>query len=177
VLEAAVALLLEGGLSAVTVEAVVERSGVARSTIYRHWATRRDLVLATFLHLTPPHADPDVEGSLRERLLTLLEAHVERLAVTPWAAAIPTLLDATSRDPELAEVRLRLADLHRGPFRRTLRQAIEQGDLPADTDVDEAITQLAGPVFFRRLITTDPVDRHFAHRVVDLFLASRRPPR
>lgn len=174
VLEAAVCLVLEGGLSALTVEAVVERSGVARSTIYRHWDTRKDLVLATFNRLMPAHADPDVEGSLRDRLRTLLEGHVERLRRSPWASAIPTLLDATARDPELADVRERLADMHRGPYRRTLRQAIAQGHLPPDTDVEEAITQLAGPMFFRHLITPDPVDHAFAHRVVDLFLASRR---
>lgn len=174
VLEAAVCLLLEGGLAALTVEAVVERSGVARSTIYRHWGSRKDLVLDTFQRLMPAHADPDVEGSLRERLRRLLEDHVDRLRRSPWASAIPTLLDATARDPELADVRERLADMHRGPYLRTLEQAIAQGDLPPDTDVREAITQLAGPVFFRHLITTDPVDHEFAHRVVDLFLASRR---
>jgi len=174
VLDAAAELLLKGGVPALTVEAVVERSGVARSTIYRHWATRRDLLVAAFHRLMPVVAEPDVEGPLRERLQTLLEDHVRNLRKATWAAAIPTLLDATSRDPELAGVRERLREQHRGPVRRTLERAIERGELPADTDIDEAVSQLAGPIMFRQLISGEPIDRDFGRRVVDLFLASRR---
>lgn len=176
VLDAAVDVLLEGGVPAVTVEAIVERSGVARSTIYRHWATRKDLLAAALDQLMPGPVAPPPDGPLRERLLTLLELHVAHLTNAPWAAAIPTLLEATSRDPELAGVRERLRDQHRGPVRRTLAQAVTDGELPPDTDVEEAISQLAGPIFFRHLISREPVDRAFAHRLVDLFLASRRTP-
>ena len=176
VLDAAVELLLEGGVPALTVEAVVERSGVARSTIYRHWATRRELLVAAFERLMPVVAEPDVQGPLRERLQTLLEARLANLRRASWAAAIPTLLDATSRDPELAGVRERLREQHRGPVRRTLQHAIARGELPADTDIDEAVSQLAGPIVFRQLISGEPIDAQFGRRVVELFLASRRPP-
>jgi AcrR family transcriptional regulator len=173
VLDAAGELLLEGGVPAVTVEAIVERSGVARSTIYRHWATRRELVIDTFERLMPVPAEPDPRGTLRERLLALSEAHIERLKKAPWAAAIPTFLEATSRDPELAGVRERLVEHNRGPLAQTLQLAIERGELPADTDIAEAGSQLAGPILFRHLITGERVDHAFARRVVDLFLASR----
>jgi AcrR family transcriptional regulator len=174
VLDAAVALLLHGGVPALTVEAVVERSGVARSTIYRHWATRRDLLVAAFERLMPPVADPDVQGPLRERLQTLLQAQVRNLRAATWASAIPTMLEATSRDPELHGVRERLREQHRRPVRRTLELAIERGELPADTDIDEAVSQLAGPIMFRQLISGEPIDAGFGRRVVELFLASRR---
>ena len=175
VLEAAGQLLLEGGLPSFNIEAIVERSGVARSTIYRHWDSRRELLLATFEHLLPPPADPDVNGTLRERLLALAEAHARRLRDAPWAAAIPMLLDAAARDPELSGVRERLVEENAGPTRRTLELAIEQGELPPDTDVDEAIAQIAGPMVFRHLIVGEPTDAAFARRLVDLFLASRAP--
>ncbi len=174
VLEAAVDLLLEGGVGAVTVEAIVERSGVARSTIYRHWESRRELLLATFDALTPPPDDPRVDGPLRDRLADLLQSRARRIGSVPWAAAIPTLLDATSRDPELAGVRERLVEQHRGAFRRTLERAVEEGELPATTDMSEAISQIAGPMFYRLLISREPLDDAFARRVVDLFLASRQ---
>jgi AcrR family transcriptional regulator len=173
VLDAAGQLLLEGGVPAVTVEAIVERSGVARSTIYRHWATRRELLVDTFERLMPVPAEPDPSGSLRERLLALTEAHIQRLKKAPWAAAIPTFLEAASRDPELAGMRERLVEYNRGPMAHTLQLAIERGELPPDTDISEASSQLAGPIMFRHLITGEPVDRAFARRVVDLFLASR----
>ena len=86
---------------------------------------------------------------------------------------MPALLDAASRDPELAGVRERLVAENGGPTRRTLELAISRGELAADTDIDEAISQLAGPMVFRHLITREPTDDEFAARTVDLFLASR----
>src|SRR5690554_1819280 len=70
VLRAATDLLVEGGPTAVTIDAIVARSGVARSTIYRHWDTRDDVLLAVIERcaprIDPPGADLDFEASLRE---------------------------------------------------------------------------------------------------------------
>jgi hypothetical protein len=95
------------------------------------------------------------------------------LRQSPLGRALPTLIAAAAHDPELASVRRRLAELHRAPLERTLRQAIADGELPADTDLSEASAQLMGPLFFRHLITLEPVDTSLARRLVDLFLASR----
>ena len=62
VVRSAVDLLVEGGVGAVTVEAVVQRSGVARSTIYRHWPTRGEMVAAAFAELMPPLSGPERQG-------------------------------------------------------------------------------------------------------------------
>ena len=173
VLEAGIGLLLEGGLPAVTVEAIVERSGVARSTVYRHWGSRQELIFDTFNRVMPPDTGVRLEGPLRERLRTLVESRVERLQRSPLGRALPALIAATAHDPELAPVRRRLAELHRRPLEQALEQAIVDGELPPHTDVSEASAQLMGPLFFRQLITLEPIDRSFAHRLVDLFLASR----
>lgn len=173
VVEAAVDLLLEGGTRAVTVEAIVARSGVARSTVYRHWASRADLVAEAFHRLIPAMADPLPDAPLRERLSTLIVRRGQELTNAPWAAAIPTLLDAAERDPELAGFRDRFVDEQRAPFRRAIQLGIDRGELPSDTDVDEAVAQLAGPLIFRRIITRDPIDAAFCRRLVELFLVSR----
>ena len=46
VMAAAADLVVEQGPAGLTVDAVVARSGVAKSTVYRHWATRDELVAA-----------------------------------------------------------------------------------------------------------------------------------
>jgi AcrR family transcriptional regulator len=89
VLDAGVELLLEGGLHAVTVEAIVERSGVARSTVYRHWHSRNDLIVDTVNRVMPPAPDVLFEGTLRERLRTLVEARVDRLQALPSERRCP----------------------------------------------------------------------------------------
>src|SRR5215208_6248639 len=145
VLDASVELLLAGGLAAVTVEAIVERSGVARSTVYRHWPSRHDLIVDTVNRVMPPTTDALLEGSLRDRLRKLLEDRVDRLRRSPLGKALPTLIAAATHDPELSAVRRRLAELHRAPLERTLRQAIADGELPPETDLAEASAQLMGP--------------------------------
>jgi AcrR family transcriptional regulator len=70
-MEAATALLLEGGPTAITIDGVVARSGVAKSTVYRHWTTRDELVVDVFDHIAPKLEAPDptlgFEDALRRR--------------------------------------------------------------------------------------------------------------
>ena len=68
-LEAATDLLRSGGPSAVTVDAVIRASNVARATLYRHYASGNDLLAAAFHALIPPAPVPLAEGDLRERLI------------------------------------------------------------------------------------------------------------
>ena len=72
VLEATVALLAESGYGAVTIEAVAARSGVAKSTIYRHWPGRVELIHDAFLELKPPVVVPS-DGDVREQVIAVLE--------------------------------------------------------------------------------------------------------
>ena len=72
VLDAAIALLDRGRLRAVTMEAVAAASGVAKSTIYRHWSNRDALISDAFHALKPPIPVP-VEGDVRSKVTVLLE--------------------------------------------------------------------------------------------------------
>lgn len=58
VLRTATDLLVEGGPSTVTVDAIVARSGVAKSTIYRHWDSRDDILVAVIESSAPNLAKP-----------------------------------------------------------------------------------------------------------------------
>jgi AcrR family transcriptional regulator len=77
-LDSATALLRAGGPSAVTVDAVLRGATVARATLYRHFPSGNDLLAAAFQSLIPPAPTPPEDGTLRERLMSLLQA---------WAAA------------------------------------------------------------------------------------------
>jgi AcrR family transcriptional regulator len=173
VVEAAVALLLDGGTKAVTIEAVVQRSGVARSTIYRHWPTRTDVVAAAFEAVIPPLPADVPDGPLRERLEALLVPVAEHIGREEHAAIVPALLADAGRDPELRSFRDRFIEMQRAPLRGLVQTAVQRGELPGETDPDEAIAQLAGPILFRRVVLGQPVDAAFARRMVELFLVSR----
>ena len=174
VVDAAVGLLLDGGTQAVTIDAVVARSGVAKSTIYRHWETRADVLRAAFDRLLPSIPDLPEEVPLADGLRLVLGRLAEALAEAEWVSVIPALLDAAGRDPDLAGLRDRLAAEHRAPLTAMVERAKLRGELGAGTDVSEAVSLLAGPLVYRRLIAQERSDQPFVDRLVEGFL--RREP-
>ncbi|WP_367129171.1 TetR/AcrR family transcriptional regulator [Saccharothrix sp. HUAS TT1] len=175
VLRATLALVAERGISATTVEAVAERSGVAKTTIYRQWPDRAALVVAAFdTTLTPP-ADPDT-GNLRDDLVHLLTGLAHALTTGPAASLMPALIDAAGRDAAFAALHRREADRRHRVVLDAIARGIDRGELPADTDPADVLDLLAGPLFHRRLISTADLTADFARRVVDLVLRAHTTP-
>lgn len=176
VMEAAADLLFAGGVRAVTIEAIVQRSGVARSTIYRHWPTRTDVLADAMAGLLRPLPGPPPAGPLADRLRALLTPMTD-MGMTRRLGLVPALLSEADRDPELAGFRARFTASYTEPVAGVLREAVATGELPADVDVDEATSQLLGPLMFHRFVFTDgTVDAAFVERMIDLFVASRARP-
>jgi AcrR family transcriptional regulator len=157
VLAAASALLAEEGLPGLTVEAVSSRSGVAKTTIYRHWPSRAALVVDAFRSAGCGMAPPDT-GDLREDLVALLGGLAAELRDSGWAAALPGLTDAAQRDPELADLQREMIRASRCALDAVIDAAVARGEAPADLDRDHAAMLLGGPLFYRRLVALTPVD-------------------
>lgn len=170
VLSVAVELLVERGAQAVTIEAVVKRSGVARSTIYRHWPRRVDLVADTFRTLIPPIPAAPATGDLRTRLQEVLRVLAAQINDARYAAVVPAVLDSATRDPELAEFREVFARSQRAPIDSVLRASVDDGELPANLDLDGAVAALVGPLLFRRVILAQGVDGAYADELIESYL-------
>lgn len=175
ILEATAQMLIDVGASAITIEGIAERSGVAKTTIYRHWKSRSQLVFDAFAGLLmakPPRPEP---GPVRDRLLTLMRGLVRGLTQSRWAPAVTTLVDAADRDPELHGLVQRFLEVRMEPYREVLWAAMAAGEIRPDIDVDVAVSTLSGPVFYRRLVSREPIDGDYIEKVVDQFLAGARP--
>lgn len=169
VIDATLGLLTERGVTGTSVEAVVERSGVAKTTIYRHWPTRGELILDAIDACIEPAVVPDL-GTLRADLHALIGGLCDALSSTRWAALMPSLIDAAERDPEFAEIHRRFATTRASPLHEVIRRGIERGELAGDVDVELLSDLLAGPVFYRRLVAGQPLDRASGERLVDRIL-------
>ena len=97
-------LVVVGGLPAVTVEAVSSRSGVAKTTIYRHWSSREDLLADVLSSALPEPAVPDT-GSLRGDLRALARGLAAGLA-DERCAALLSAIAFPDGDPVLDRVRM-----------------------------------------------------------------------
>jgi AcrR family transcriptional regulator len=172
VLDAALGLLIERGYGELTIEAVAEKSGVAKSTIYRHWPSRVELINDAFLELKPALPVP-TEGDVRQRVVAMLEDLAQNVAASRWSACLPTLIDAAERDPVARELNTRLASAGRQSLAAVLTEGVATGELPADLDADLIAEALAGPIILRRLMTDDPLPPEQVRHLVDQVLRQR----
>jgi AcrR family transcriptional regulator len=173
ILAATVDLLAERGIAGTTIEAVAERSGAAKTTIYRQWDNPAALVLDAFDSVLQPPPDPDT-GTLRGDLVSLLAGFAAALSASRATGLMFALIDAAERDPAFAAVHRREAQARHAVTLAVIRRGVRRGELPAGTDPAEVLDLVAGPVFHRRAVSTATVDRAFAERVVDLVLAGYR---
>lgn len=171
VLEAVDDLLAEKGFAGVTVEGIAARAGVAKQTIYRWWNTKTDILMEAFLQdVTEEPAPPDHGDVARD-----LRAHLSWLATfltrSDSGAVLKALMAQAQLDPVFAaDLQDRYLDEQRRRDRLPLDRAVDRGDLPAGLDVAAETDQLVGPVYYRFLVTGEPIDHHFTDRLVDAFL-------
>lgn len=171
VLSTTLDLLTESGLGGLTVDEVSKRSGVAKTTIYRHWSNRNALVVDACLRMGDGDEDPPDTGTLDGDLRAILTELAGLLATARWSAIMPSIIDAAERDPDIAEVHSRLQVRHAAPMRAALERAVGRGQLSPDADLDAMAAALRGPLYFRRWFTREPVDAAFVDLVVRGVLA------
>jgi AcrR family transcriptional regulator len=171
VLEATLDLLAEEGAEGCTIEAIAGRSGVAKTTIYRHWPSRAALVIDAVRSLMEdPNEVPDT-GDVRSDVTAILTGLAERLRTGHLADVAPALVAAVDADPQLAELMDVYLHARREPMRTVLRRGVERGELPADLDVELVADLFAGPLFYRRLVARRPASDEYVRTIVDLILA------
>ena len=176
ILQATRELLVEAGVQGLTVEKVAARAGVAKTTIYRRWRDKDELALAVVLDMVEQVVQLPELGDTREELLAFVNAAVEVLGSTLMGRVMQGLVSDLATDPELARAfRERVVSVRDAEVERLVERGIARGDLRADTDPMTAHDLLIGPVYYRLLLTGQPLDRAFAKRTVDAVLRAFAP--
>jgi AcrR family transcriptional regulator len=167
----------------VTVDAVTRGANVARATLYRHFPSGNDLLAAAFNSLIPPAPMPSEQGTLRDRLISVVVAFGQSIAEAPGMVSAMSWLSLgrdldqlpesdqtrTADSPAITTLRERIAQQYAAPFDAIFNspEAAELGDI----DRSRAIALLMGPVVLGRLSTLPDFDyRECARAAVDGFL-------
>lgn len=166
VLDATLDLLAERGWSGTTVAGVSDRSGVAKTTIYRHWPSLTALILDAFGSLPRP-ATTEPSRDLYADLVTMLCALADELEQARWSRCLPALVEAAEREPQVAALAREVEREHRRPLVERLAVAAAAGDLAGETDVEQMAHMLADPLFYRRLLTRERTPTRFIEALVD----------
>ncbi|WCO66271.1 TetR/AcrR family transcriptional regulator [Iamia majanohamensis] len=174
VLAAARAVLLDEGWERVTLARVAERSGYARTTLYRHWPQRLDL-LRDLIREEGRLTHTAKTGDLRADLVAELEAFRVALTTTGFGSVFIAIGQQAGDDPEFADLNREMRAEGGRVLHGIVADGVQRGELASDLRPDAAIPQLVGPVLFRHLFEPDDVlDSEFVLSVVDWFLAAAR---
>lgn len=169
ILAATLELAGEVGINGMSMDVLAERAGVSKTTIYRRWTSKEQLVLEALRSAMGPLDDVDT-GSLRDDVRAYLIELGERMWRGRVSDVLPHLIEVACHDDAL---RSRLDDYvqyRRAPMLAILRRGLVRGELPADSDLDVLADVLIGPFIYRRLLTHAPLDATFVDRLLAVAL-------
>ncbi|WP_435206402.1 TetR/AcrR family transcriptional regulator [Micromonospora sp. bgisy143] len=175
IVEATLDLLAEGStIEALSIEAIANRAGVGKATIYRRWAGKDALLIDALRRLKGIMPQP-AGHSVRDDLLVLVGAVGQN--VDPRAAKImPCLVPAVNRSPDQFQLYQNIIEPRRQLMREVLRRGIDEGLLRPDIDVEVTMALLTGPMLIQRVLQWNPEldDRKLPAQVVDAVLEGIR---
>jgi AcrR family transcriptional regulator len=170
ILKAALELMEESTLAQVTVEAIAERAGAGKATLYRWWPNKAAVVIEAFREsVTPELPFPDT-ASLRDDLQTQARNFASVLSSSK-GKMLKSFIVAARSDPDVAAAFRSIWSVpRRKEAKKMLRRKQAHGQLRKDVDLDLALDALYGPLYYRFLVKNEPPARKYAEALADLVL-------
>jgi AcrR family transcriptional regulator len=172
VVDATVDALLAVGVEGATVEEIAARSGVAKSTIYRHFGSRASLMTDAVRSRVVEYPVPDT-GSLDSDLQEVFGRY-DRPENRDVNELFPLLIDAARRDPEMRSVMNEVLAERQRPLRAVLQSAQRRGEIAPDLDLGVALAMLIGPFTYRRMVQDEDITEAFISTVLPGAVAALR---
>ena len=166
ILDATIELLERDGYRDLRVEDVAGRVAVAKSTVYRRWPSKPDLVVAAVDRLYLDRVQVPDSGDLRTDLNALLDNSYDLIIAGP-GKVFADLIRESGRTPELVDLITATMQARRRFYTQVLNRAIARGEIPPEVDVELAIDLLWGPLWMRLLVTRRPITREALRETVD----------
>jgi AcrR family transcriptional regulator len=169
VVTAVLNVLRDGGYRAVTIDGIARKVKRARTSLYRRWPSKRNLVayaVVSEMGHNPAADTGALRGDLEAAVATLLNAFAG-----PLGQALAGLVADMAQDEELAQIiRQEVLASRRKSMREAFARARARGEVRSDLDMELALDMLTGPFYYRTLFGHAPITRRMTHDVVDYVL-------
>jgi AcrR family transcriptional regulator len=170
ILEAARELLAERGWNDLTIAEVASRAGVAKTTLYRRWPGKADLVVDAMAALFGQLQLVD-HGSVLDDAMGVVRQYAELLSRPDTQAALLALAAESARDEDLRDrVKTQVIDPQRKLVSEGWARAVARGEVSGETDVNLIFDMISGTLVQRILISGEPVDDAYLVRLVTVLL-------
>jgi AcrR family transcriptional regulator len=176
ILKAAVDELAHVGYGGVTIESIAARAGVGKSTIYRHWPDKLELIADAF-ETFHEQMVPDLSSARPRESIVLLLGHVAEVVVdSTFSRCIPALIEGAERDARVRAFHHGYSANRRQVLIELIARGIRDGEFRDTVDPELATSALLGAIFYRRLMTGDPLDPAEAGELVETVLGPPPAP-
>ena len=174
ILTAALDVLAEDGATGFSVEAVANRAGVGKTTIYRRFSGAHELLAEALATLNDDLPAVPQCATARESLIALLDGIRTRTVDTRADLCLPQVMSQAQQSPDLFEIyHDRVVEGRRDRIRSILRKGIESGELRDDVDIELMATMFTAPMIWMTMATPPSrrrVDNATSQRLVDALL-------
>jgi AcrR family transcriptional regulator len=172
IVNATLDLIREQGTAAVNVAAVAARSGVAKTTIYRRYRDREELLRAALRPVTH-HGKPPEEMPLKEKIIWVLTRARDVLATGVGPGGVAAVL--TNSDPGFSSaLRDSLTSALR-PLQQQIAADISDGHLAAHVDADILLNLILG-AYLAEQLRYGAARPQWLERTAELLTATLTPP-
>ncbi|MFB9994958.1 TetR/AcrR family transcriptional regulator [Deinococcus oregonensis] len=167
--QAALDLLREQGYASISMEAIAERTGIAKQTLYRRWKHKRALILDAFTEQANQLPTLPFTETAEQELLAFARATCRTLTGQCGTTNRALMAEALQSPEFLVEFRER----HLIKRRRQLRDILERRQPGLDDPQLETLVDLMlGPIWYRLLVQNAPLDEPFADLLARNLLAA-----
>jgi AcrR family transcriptional regulator len=168
--------LAAAGYRALSYEAIALRAGVSRTTLYRRWPTKIELVRAAFLGLDEARPPPPDTGSVRGDVVELLGRRLAKRSPRDHGLIRAVMTDFG--DPEVQALARGIATRHQAGLVAAIERGIERGELPRGTDARRVVEPIVATFFLRMTLFGEAPGPADVGAIVDLVLdGARHVPR
>ncbi len=169
ILAATMEELAHTGYTALRIDDVAARAGVNKTTVYRRWPTKEELVRAALLSVGDETICAPDTGSLRTDLLAAARKIVA-IGGSPRGRSMTRVILAEGPDSELMEIARSLRDGHEAVPRAMIEAAQARGELAPGVDPWLLLSVFGSAIHERLFLSRDSVDDAFLNSLIDLLL-------
>jgi AcrR family transcriptional regulator len=173
-LGATLEIIRDAGVDGVTIEEVARRSGVAKTTIYRHASSGTELVVRAVTGLVDDIEVPDT-GSLAGDLRALVASFIDLTADEVTRRVFVAVLHHAATNSEFEALYRSLVMSRRSPVAQVVERARARGEVDVAVDLDMAVDLVEGPLVVRRLVVGEHLRAAQADQLVDLVVRALAP--
>jgi AcrR family transcriptional regulator len=162
------------GYEQVSVEDIALRAGVHKTTVYRRWGTKEQLVADALRAAAESRVEVPDAGEVEADLRDLARAIQATLTSQEGAATVRAIVSGARSSPEVAGILRRFWEARLALVGTIVERAVARGQLPPETNAAELMRYVAAPLFHRLLVMAEPLTTADADQAAAAAVAAAR---